>query len=100
VPITRSDLLIFSAGLAAGAVAYATYPKWKGKVGPLMSGARETLGPLIASAVAGAGAAFADATAEVDKATEEKVDPEPGPASPLSPDSMKNGSSKAAPFPA
>src|SRR5262245_27361803 len=48
--ITKSDLLVFSAGWAAGAAAYATYPRWKHKLEPLLSGV-----------VAGAAAAFSDA---------------------------------------
>jgi hypothetical protein len=45
-------LLTFTGGLAAGAVAYATYPKWKHKVAPIVS-----------SVVEGASAAFRDAQA-------------------------------------
>jgi hypothetical protein len=52
MPVTRSDLLIFFGGLAAGATAYATYPKWKDKVSPLISGA-----------MAGVAAAYRDASA-------------------------------------
>ena len=51
--ITRSDVLIFSAGIAVGAVACATYPLWKEKLAPLLSGL-----------MAGAGAACSDAKAE------------------------------------
>ncbi len=71
VPVTRSDLLVFSTGLAIGAVAYATYPKWKGKVNPLISEAAERLGPLLSAAVAGASAAYADATARAHDAPEQ-----------------------------
>lgn len=47
--VTRT-LLAFSSGLAAGAVAYATYPKWKHKVAPLVT-----------TVVESASAAFRDA---------------------------------------
>jgi hypothetical protein len=48
----RSNLLAFGAGLAAGAVACATYPRWKARVAPLAT-----------AVVAGASAAFRDAQA-------------------------------------
>ena len=50
MPITRSDVAVFSTGIALGAVAYATYPKWKDKVAPLIS-----------AVMAGAAAAYHDA---------------------------------------
>jgi hypothetical protein len=50
--LLRTSLLAFGAGVAAGATAYATYPRWKHKFGPLIS-----------AAVAGATAAFHDAQA-------------------------------------
>lgn len=50
MPITRSDVAVFSTGIAVGVVAYATYPKWKGKVAPLIS-----------AVIAGAAAAYQDA---------------------------------------
>ena len=56
--ITKSEVLVFSAGLAAGAAAWATYPKWKHKVEPLISGV-----------VAGAVAAFGDANAAAEGAS-------------------------------
>lgn len=61
--ITKSDVLVFSAGLAAGAAAWATYPKWKHKVEPLLSGV-----------VAGAAAAFGDANAAAGGAPSERAD--------------------------
>ena len=82
MPVTRSDLVIFSTGLAVGAVAYATYPKWKGKVGPLFSEAHEKLSPLVATAVAAAGAAFADAKAASDQAAAPQPDSQSEPATP------------------
>ncbi len=78
MPVTRSDLLVFSAGLALGAVACATYPRWKGKVSPLLAEAAEQFGPLLSAAVAGASAAYADATAGAREAPETPtVAPEP-----------------------
>jgi hypothetical protein len=59
MPITRSDMLVFTTGVAAGALALATYPKWKGKLSPLVSGV-----------LAGAGAAVSAANAEFAKATD------------------------------
>jgi hypothetical protein len=35
--VTVSNVLAFTAGVAAGAVACATYPRWKHKVEPLIS---------------------------------------------------------------
>jgi hypothetical protein len=60
MPVTRSDLLFFFGGLAAGATAYATYPKWKDKVSPLISGA-----------MAGVAAAYQDASAATEGTTDE-----------------------------
>jgi hypothetical protein len=97
MPITRSDLLVFSAGLAVGALAYATYPKWKDQLEPLLSEAREKLGPLLSEALAGAGDACADARSEVDKATSEFVDPRPATTTPMSQASATNGVTKPAP---
>ena len=54
MPVTRSELLFFSAGLAAGALAHANYPKLK-----------EALGPLMAGALNGAGGTLGDRAAEV-----------------------------------
>lgn len=59
MPVTRSELVFFGAGLAAGAVAYATYPRWKSRVEPLVS-----------AVVAGAAAAFKDAQAANEQASE------------------------------
>jgi hypothetical protein len=58
MPVSRSDVLIFFGGLAAGATACATYPKWKDKLSPLVSGA-----------IAGVTAAYRDANASPDGAT-------------------------------
>jgi hypothetical protein len=58
--ITRSDLFVFCAGVAVGAVAIATYPKWKEKLGPLLDGVMD-----------GAGAAFAKAGSPFDMTLDE-----------------------------
>jgi hypothetical protein len=50
--MTHSRWFAFCAGMAAGAVGHAAFPKLK-----------ETLGPLAAAAMAGAGSAFNDACA-------------------------------------
>ena len=53
MPITRSEALYFGAGVVAGAMAKAALPAL-----------REKYGPLVATAVAGARSAFADAVAD------------------------------------
>jgi hypothetical protein len=65
MPISKSDVLVFSTGIAVGAVAFKTYPKWKDKIAPLVAGA-----------VAGARDAFSDANTEGQKASE-TADPAP-----------------------
>jgi hypothetical protein len=52
--------MIFLGGVAAGAAAIATYPKWKDKVNPLISGA-----------LAGVAAAYKDASAAANEAAED-----------------------------
>ena len=59
MPITRSEVIFFAAGVAAGAVARAAYPEVKEKLGPLF---------------AGAGAALGDAYTEVARRVAEKVE--------------------------
>jgi hypothetical protein len=59
MPITRSEVLFFAAGVAAGAAARSAYPQIKDKLGPL---------------VAGASAALGDAYTEVAKRVAEKVE--------------------------
>ena len=63
MPVTRSELLFFSAGMAVGALAHANYPKLK-----------EALGPLVAGALNGAGGTFGDRCAEVVRTFAEKVE--------------------------
>jgi hypothetical protein len=55
VALTRS-LLVFSAGVAAGAAARAAYPKFKDK-----------LDPVVSAALAGAGRGLSEAVAEVSR---------------------------------
>jgi hypothetical protein len=86
VAITKSDLLVFSAGLAVGAVAYATYPKWKDKLAPLISGA-----------LAGAGAAFRDACPDAEESSADGVDLVPETASGRREETM-NGVPQTVPF--
>jgi hypothetical protein len=59
MPITRSEVIYFAAGVAVGAAARSAYPQLKEKLGPLL---------------AGAGAAMGDAYAEVAKRVAEKVE--------------------------
>jgi hypothetical protein len=88
VPITRSDLLVFSAGLAAGALAYATYPKWKEKLGPMISGA-----------MAGAGDPF-DAISKSGQTMGEGVDSDFDPTTTTRQAAATNGTCTTAPSPA
>jgi hypothetical protein len=63
MPMTRSEAMFFTAGLVIGATAGANYPLLKEKFGPLLS-----------SALAGAGAAFGESYAEMAKKVAEKVE--------------------------
>lgn len=60
MPITRSDAVVFSTGIAVGVVACATYPLWKAKVTPLIS-----------AVLAGAAAAYQDANSRFSQAGED-----------------------------
>jgi hypothetical protein len=62
MPLTRSEILYFAAGVAVGAAARSAYPIVK-----------EKLGPLIAGAMAGAGTAIRDAYVEASSQVAEKV---------------------------
>jgi hypothetical protein len=59
MPITRSEVIYWAAGVAVGAAARSAYPQLKDKLGPLL---------------AGAGAALGDAYTEVAKRVAEKVE--------------------------
>jgi hypothetical protein len=59
MPITRSEVIYFAAGVAVGAAARSAYPQLKDKLGPLL---------------AGAGAALGDAYTEVAQRVVEKVE--------------------------
>jgi hypothetical protein len=63
MPMTRSEIIYFAAGVAVGAAARSTYPILK-----------EKLGPLIAGAMASASAAFSDSYADVAKRLAEKAE--------------------------
>ncbi len=63
MPITRSELMFFSAGVVAGAVARSAYPQLK-----------EKLAPLLAGALSGTGGPLADVYAEISKTVSEKVE--------------------------
>ena len=63
MPITRSELAFFAAGVAVGAAARSAMPVIK-----------EKFGPLIAGTMAGASAAFNESYAEVAKRVAEKVE--------------------------
>jgi hypothetical protein len=60
MPIARSDMRVFTTGVAPGALALATSPKWKGKLSPLISGVL-------------AGAAVGAANVELAKATDGEI---------------------------
>ncbi len=59
MPITRSEVVFFAAGVAVGAAARSAYPQLKEKLGPLL---------------AGAGAALGDAYSDIAKRVAEKVE--------------------------
>ena len=63
MPMTRSELMYFAAGVAVGAAARSAYPVLKEKFGPLLSGV-----------MAGAGTALSESYAEVAKRVAEKVE--------------------------
>ncbi len=63
MPITRSELAFFAAGVAVGAAARSAFPVIK-----------EKFGPLVAGTLAGASAAFSESYAEVAKRVAEKVE--------------------------
>lgn len=59
MPVTRTEALFFTAGVAVGAAAAANYPWLKKKAGPL---------------IAGVGTAFGDSYAEAARRVAEKVE--------------------------
>jgi hypothetical protein len=63
MPVTKSEMLFFAAGVAVGAAA-----------GANLSRLKEKLGPIFAAAMAGAGSAVNDSCAEVADRAAEKVD--------------------------
>jgi hypothetical protein len=67
VPVTRS-LVVFSAGIAVGAVARAVYPRYKDRLDPVLS-----------AAMAGAGRGLNEALAEASRLIAEKAGPVPAP---------------------
>jgi hypothetical protein len=77
MPITRSDVAMFTTGVAVGAIAIATYPRWKDRVAPL-----------IATGLAGVAAAYEDAKARAAEAS--------GSSATFAHDSARNGAAAAA----
>jgi hypothetical protein len=63
MPMTRSELIYFAAGVAVGAAARSAYPALKEKFAPLLSGV-----------MAGAGTALSESYAEVAKRVAERVE--------------------------
>jgi hypothetical protein len=63
MPITRSEVFYFAAGVAVGAMARASYPQLK-----------EKFGPLLASALAGVSSAVGESYSELAKRVGEKVE--------------------------
>ncbi len=63
MPITRSELVYFAAGVAVGAAARSAFPVLK-----------EKFGPLVAGTLAGASTAFSESYAEIAKRVAEKVE--------------------------
>jgi hypothetical protein len=66
--VTRSEILFFSAGVAAGALAHANYPKLKEALGPLMAGALGDRCAEVARTVAERLEAVQDAMSEMSQA--------------------------------
>lgn len=66
MPIFGARFLPFSAGIVIGAAAHAAYPRLKEKYGAQV---KETLGPIVAAAAAGA----SDAMSEAVRAVSEKA---------------------------
>jgi phage-related tail protein len=63
MPVTRSEMMFFAAGVAVGAAAGANFPLLK-----------EKFGPLFAAAMAGASSAVGDTYADLAKNVAEKVE--------------------------
>jgi hypothetical protein len=63
MPVTKSEMLFFAAGVAVGAAGGANFSRLK-----------EKLGPIFAAAMAGASSAVSDSYAEVANRVAEKVD--------------------------
>ena len=63
MPITRSELVYFAAGVAVGATARSAFPIFKQKIGPVFAGV-----------IASAGAAFSDAYAEAVRRVADNVE--------------------------
>lgn len=63
MPVTKSEMMFFAAGVALGAAAGANLPLLK-----------EKFGPLISAALAGASSAISDSYADVAKHVAEKVE--------------------------
>jgi hypothetical protein len=83
MPITRSDVALFSTGIAVGVVAAATYPKWKDKVAPLLS-----------AVMAGAAAAYQDASSQFAQAGDGATVVEPAATAASEPHAARNGAVK------
>ena len=81
MPLTRSELLYFSAGVAVGAWGHAALPKLK-----------EKFGPVIAAVIAGAGSGAGDAYSELAKSFAEKVENVQDAMSEMKAAAAKNGS--------
>ncbi|MFO0957983.1 MAG: hypothetical protein U0800_11235 [Isosphaeraceae bacterium] len=63
MPVTRSELMFFTAGVVAGAVGHKAYPKLKEKFAPLLD-----------AALAGAGNGLGDGYADVIQTLAERFD--------------------------
>jgi hypothetical protein len=63
MPVTKSEMMFFTAGAMLGAVAGANLPRLK-----------EKFGPIIAATLAGASSAVGDSYAEVAKHVAEKIE--------------------------
>jgi hypothetical protein len=83
MPVTKSEMLFFAAGVAVGAA-----------VGTNFSRLKEKLGPIFAAAMAGASSAVSDSYAEVADRVAEKVDSVRDVMAEVSPTTANNGTAK------
>ena len=83
MPVTKSEMLFFAAGVAVGAAVGANFSRLK-----------EKLGPMFAATMAGASSAVIDSYAEVANRVAEKVDSVRDVMAEVKPTTANNGTAK------